>query len=577
MSARAATTIEVERALGSAVAELLATMHGEVGQGDAGDAMAEVLAAHALVDSVAVGAVCVLAHDDTLRVAAVSGATGTVASGSEWQLPGSPVATALAGTATMTTVSAADSPLAEALAVPVRGELLAVPLRVGAGSHQESISLGALLLVRGEVAPLTDDERAFLTQHASLVALAMLGVAPAQQWARREHGLRDDVDAVVDLVGSPDARQLIPSVLQRTCESLDASSATLLRIDGEDVCIEGSYDVDGLRVTPSWRGALADQPVLREAMEAGHVMVGDTATGRLPNELGEALRDVCSTMIVPLRVRDRATGFMVVMRRHPRPFLDDDSVTVPLLANVALLALRSSRLHADAQAASQAMSSFLNLVVHDLRAPLTVLSGYIDLLRDGTFGEAPAEWSRPMEMIATKLTETNRLVDDILLAARLEAGAVPTTIERLDLTEVIGRAAARSEARAALAGARIEVAPDAGPVSVDADSFHVDRIVDNLINNALNYGGSSPWVRLSIDTSAEPAIRVEDRGVGISPELHGRIFDRFFRVNNRVPGTGFGLHVARVLAEACGGSLRVERSALGKGSVFRLELPAASF
>ncbi|HEY8756784.1 MAG TPA: ATP-binding protein, partial [Candidatus Dormibacteraeota bacterium] len=121
----------------------------------------------------------------------------------------------------------------------------------------------------------------------------------------------------------------------------------------------------------------------------------------------------------------------------------------------------------------------------------------------------------------------------------------------------------------------IETAPDAEPVPVSGDGFHVDRIVDNLVNNAISYGGPSPWVRLSVDRSQPPAIRVEDHGVGIRAELQSRIFDRFFRIDHKIPGTGFGLHVGRVLAEACGGSLRIESSVPGRGSVFRLELPAA--
>lgn len=234
---------------------------------------------------------------------------------------------------------------------------------------------------------------------------------------------------------------------------------------------------------------------------------------------------------------------------------------------------RNSRLYADAQAASEAMSSFLNLAVHDLRAPLTVLSGYVDLLRDGTYGAPPAGWARPMELITGKLQELHRLVDDILLAARLESGAVPTTMAMLDLNDVVLRAGVRSQARAELAGATVQTVPSGSPVMTSADSFHVDRILDNLINNAISYGGGAPWIRISVDPSQPPAVRVEDHGVGISAELHDRIFDRFFRLESRVPGTGFGLHVGRVLAHACGGSLNVERSAPGQGSVFRLELP----
>src|SRR6202035_1553911 len=120
------------------------------------------------------------------------------------------------------------------------------------------------------------------------------------------------------------------------------------------------------------------------------------------------------TIILPLRSSDSVAGFLVVFRRQPRPFINDDAGALQQLGSVALLALRNSRLYADAQAASEAMSSFLNLVVHDLRAPLTVLSGYIDLLRQGSYGAPPAGWARPMELITAKLHELHRLVDDIL-------------------------------------------------------------------------------------------------------------------------------------------------------------------
>lgn len=271
----------------------------------------------------------------------------------------------------------------------------------------------------------------------------------------------------------------------------------------------------------------------------------------------------------------RSLGALLLVRDRPAPLADDESAFIEDYTSLAALALHSSR-HTGNQVASEAMLSFLNLVVHDLRAPLTVLSGYVDLLRAGTFGEGPKAWEKPLEMIAGKISETHRLVDDILLAARLESGAVPVSIETLDLNEVIARAAVRSEARAGLAAATIETKRSPQPVLAAADRFQVDRIVDNLINNAINYGGPSPWIRLSVDDAQPPAIRVEDRGVGISPELHSRIFDRFFRVDNRIPGTGFGLHVGRVLAEACGGSLRVERSVPSEGSLFRLELPTAA-
>ncbi|MDQ6856641.1 MAG: HAMP domain-containing histidine kinase [Candidatus Dormibacteraeota bacterium] len=300
--------------------------------------------------------------------------------------------------------------------------------------------------------------------------------------------------------------------------------------------------------------------------------------------LGQALHVSKDGQLVgaPLRIdgaSDHAPtslGALLLVRDRPAPLADDESAFFEDYVSLVAMALRQSRLHAESEVTSEAMMSFLNLVVHDLRAPLTVLSGYVELLRDGTFGDGPQAWKKPMEMIAAKLHETHRLVDDILLAARLESGAAPVKLETLDLNDIIAKAAIRSEARAGLAGAQVESAQHSQPVTVIADRFQVDRIVDNLINNAINYGGPTPWVRLSVDPADRPAIRVEDHGVGISPELHSRIFDRFFRIDTRVPGTGFGLHVGRVLAETCGGSLRLERSVPGEGSLFRLELPAAA-
>jgi signal transduction histidine kinase len=355
------------------------------------------------------------------------------------------------------------------------------------------------------------------------------------------------------------------------CAVCVLDGAEVLRVAG----VAGS--TGSLTVGSVWELAASPVPQILAATEP-ILRVEPSASA-----LGQAMCVAESGQLVgaPLRIVEddiaspTCLGALLLVRDGRSPLAEEERAFFTDYSSLVALALRSSR-HTDTQVASEGMLSFLNLVVHDLRAPLTVLSGYVDLLRDGTFGDGPQAWQKPLEMIAGKISETHRLVDDILLAARLESGAVPVSVETLDLNDVIARAKTRSDARAALSGASIQSVHSAQAVAVSADRFQVDRVVDNLINNAINYGGPSPWIRLSVDDAQPPAIRVEDHGVGISPELHTRIFDRFFRINDRVPGTGFGLHVGRVLAEACGGSLRVERSVLGEGSVFRLELPAAA-
>jgi signal transduction histidine kinase len=370
------------------------------------------------------------------------------------------------------------------------------------------------------------------------------------------------------LAGALAGHALTDSV--RGCAVCVLDGAEVLRVAG----VAGS--TGKLNVGSVWELAASPVP---EVLAAAEPMVRvEPGASALAQALGMAETD--QLVGASLRIAEdgaggpTSLGALLLVRRGPSPLADDECAFFEDYASLVALALRSSR-HTDTLVASEAMLSCLNLVVHDLRAPLTVLSGYVDLLRDGTFGEGPQAWDKPLEMIAAKISETHRLVDDILLAARLESGAVPVSVETLDLNDVIARAATRSEARAGLAGASIESVQNQRIVAVSADRFQVDRIVDNLINNAINYGGPSPWIRLSVDDAQPPAVRVEDHGVGISSELHSRIFDRFFRIEDRVPGTGFGLHVGRVLAQACGGSLRVERSVPGEGSVFRLELPAA--
>jgi signal transduction histidine kinase len=573
VSSGGSTTESADTALGSAFGDLLRAVRGEMRAGDGGDAVAGMLARHALIAPVTGCAVCVL-DGESVRVAGVAGETGEVTAGSLWDLAGSPVSAALAGTAPQLGLEPAASSLGRAMSPDATSGLTALPLRIGEHGAGEPTSLGALLVVRERGMTFSEAESEFLEGFASLLALAVLQAAPAQDWARRTRRLRRHVDAAVDLAGSLDAEEIIPRVLERVCETLDAGRAMLLRVDGACVVAEGVHD-QVVPATLEGQWPLAEQPLLVDAMRSTDVIVRDAGGDALVSGLAPP-PDFRHTMVLPLRLGEATAGFLVVHRRAPCPFIHDDAGELQQLGTVALLALRNSRLYAESRAASEAMSSFLNLVVHDLRAPLAVLSGYVSLLRDGSFGETPQRWERPMSLIADKVQETHRLVDEVLLAARLDSGAVPTTIERLDLNEVAKRAATRIEGRAVLASARIETELAPAAVPVLGDPFHVDRIVDNLLNNAINYGGESPRIVLSVDASSPPALRVVDNGAGISRNMHERVFERFVRLDSRVPGTGFGLHVGRVLAEACGGSLSLERSVPGEGSVFRLQLRSAT-
>ncbi len=206
-----------------------------------------------------------------------------------------------------------------------------------------------------------------------------------------------------------------------------------------------------------------------------------------------------------------------------------------------------------------------------------MLAGYLSLLSEGSVGSPPEAWKAPLSILAAKTHEMERIVDDLLTASRLEV--IPPRDERevLDLRRVVTDAVERGRPRADLLSAEVEVRVPADPVPVDADRQKLGRVLDDLINNALTYTIRTPQVRIGLSTRSRRAIvRVEDNGVGITEDNRERVFDRLYRVADSqivVPGVGLGLYISRRLAESYGGSLVVERSTPGAGSVFALALP----
>jgi signal transduction histidine kinase len=235
----------------------------------------------------------------------------------------------------------------------------------------------------------------------------------------------------------------------------------------------------------------------------------------------------------------------------------------------------------EAQEASRAKSEFLNLAAHELRTPLSVVAGYASMLIDGSFGDPPPNWQHPLEVLNAKADELNRLVDELLMAARIETGRVPVRSSRVDLRDVVEQAAERNRALAQMLRGQIVTELPRRPVEVDTDTDHLGRVLDNLIRNGLSYSADPPYVRLRLNAGERPKIMIEDRGVGIPVEYRERIFERFFRVNDDSrmpePGTGLGLYISRDLVHRLRGSLVLERSEAGKGSIFAVELPAPAF
>jgi signal transduction histidine kinase len=402
--------------------------------------------------------------------------------------------------------------------------------------------------------------------------------------------LRTGVDVAVELAVSLEPPEVIGRLVHRAAEAVDAGRVALVLIDGSGAEVVEAFDRDATGPAPPHGARFpvadlvsGDEPVILRAMRDRQPhLTGPYRVPRLQAVSDWGQEGTRHTLTLPLVYGGKVMAVLLVSRLRDQPFRHEDALTLQLVGNVAVLALRNARLFADAQDANRARSDFLNMASHELRTPLTVIKGYLSMLCDGSLDPAPDGLQQPVELLASKAEELGSLIDDLLFTSKLEAGRLPAHPMRLDLRIAVQEAARRAEPRAQLLGGELLLEVTDEALVVRADLEHVARVLDNLVNNALTYRrpGQPAWVRLSARIEDGMAVvGVEDRGRGIPPEMRDRIFERFVRGERAgagSSGSGLGLYISSQLAARHGGRLQLDHSVPGEGSRFSLRLPTVA-
>jgi len=223
---------------------------------------------------------------------------------------------------------------------------------------------------------------------------------------------------------------------------------------------------------------------------------------------------------------------------------------------------------------------FIALVSHELRTPLTSIRGYLELLVDDpetlALPDLQRDWLQVIDRNAERLL---RLVEDLLLTAQANAGALALEKHDLDLAAVVEQAVQAGAPVAAARGISLTSSVDTAPF-VNGDRMRIGQVIDNLVSNALKFtpeGG-----RVEVRASARRGIaRIEvcDTGMGIPEGEQSQLFERFFRTaraqDEAIPGVGLGLSITKAIVEAHGGRIGV-RSVEGRGTTFRVDLPTGA-
>jgi signal transduction histidine kinase len=290
------------------------------------------------------------------------------------------------------------------------------------------------------------------------------------------------------------------------------------------------------------------------------------------------LLDTTGNVVGALSVLDRKPGALGPERAQLLGLLADQATAILTLGS----AVEQSA--SEAAALGRFGSDFISLITHEVRTPVAVITGNLELLDE--LDDVPEQYrERMVSAIRRNADRLVRLIDHLLVTARA-GDALKATVHRspIDLSALVNDAVRTAGAKAKQAGVAVDVQVEQS-VRVPGDGTMLRTAVDNLLSNALLFtpAGGRIGVRVSSGDAADlrdaAMVTITDTGVGIPADEVPRVFDRFYRGEHaqrvEAPGAGLGLAVTEAIAAAHGGLVRLE-STPGSGTTVRLLLPLAA-
>jgi signal transduction histidine kinase len=465
----------------------------------------------------------------------------------------------------------ADCALRHAYLVPVLAAAVAWGISGGTVTAMIAVLLDApFVLPRIERTGMTGASVERLTTFAIVLALGAL-TGGLVTWARRERDRYDLVAALQRMLSDEvSLSEALGRVRDAIARALPATDVALVVRDGPE------------RVTSSGNPALATAPAVAETFASGaHRFIRDTGGEPRPRRL----------FAVPLLAGEEPIGVLAVARTgeigasergtvatlgaHLGLGLENARLVARQRRFAAELADKVASATARLETMDRAKSMFVAVVSHELRTPLTALVGFSELLTARTF--EPPEVRRFAGTMRREAERLVRIVDDLLDLSRLERG-LPPPLRRAAVDVEPALHAAVDSFRLAGAAHHFDLDCPGGLPRVDADADALDRILKNLISNAIKYSPPGP-IRVAARRAGDfVELDVVDHGRGIPPETLSRVFEPYFRdpeAATAARGAGIGLAVVKTLIEAHGGHVSVT-SAPSSGTRVTFTLPAVS-
>ncbi|HYG68072.1 MAG TPA: ATP-binding protein, partial [Anaeromyxobacteraceae bacterium] len=321
-------------------------------------------------------------------------------------------------------------------------------------------------------------------------------------------------------------------------------------------------------------GWSADEVMDRPIDEIGWMLEEDRTNVRSEVAL---LRAHERRSVIHLRRNRRRDGSVIWCEWYTSAVLDPSGRLQSVLSQVLDVTERV-RAEEALREASRRKDEFLAKLGHELRNPLAPIRNAWEILRRPGISLEQAHAAR--EVLGRQIGHLSRIVDDLLDVSRIVEGRLHLSRRPLDLAALVREECEDHRALFAARGLALHVEVGASPVPVSGDSTRLAQVLGNLLQNAARFtdAGGAVTVRLDVDRgTGAAALRVRDTGVGIAPEVIGRLFDPFYQgpqdVARRVGGLGLGLSLARGLVALHGGTIAVSSGGAGRGSEFTVAIP----
>src|SRR4051794_19844314 len=436
--------------------------------------------------------------------------------------------------------------------------------------------LGVPLIVSGDVLGVLHvgslTYRTFGQDDVELLQLAADRAAIAIEHARVYEAERrarvrvEQIQAVTDAALAHLALEdLLAVLLPRIRDVLvaDTCAVLLLDEDTDELVARAAVGIEeeveqGVRIPVgggfAGRIAAEKHPVVLDVVDRAHVLNPILLDKGIQSMLG-----------VPLLVGDEVLGVLHVGTLVPRKFDASDVELLELVAARVALAIERARLHEQTVHLDQLKANFVAIASHELRTPATSIYGVLTTL--ATRGDdLPRELQKELILVGVEQGERmRRLLEELLDLSRLDAQGVEVDPKPLVLASVLDEIVAATVADDVTL--KMDVPQD---LAVVADRLVLDRVISNLLINAVRYG-AEPITVAAASHEALLTITVEDNGEGVAEDVAGRLFERFARTEGDNVGSGLGLAIARAYARAHGGDLVYDRRE--RGARFELIVP----